>query len=223
VSLILPILVLGLMASLSPATIVVFVLVLGTARARVNAVWFLFGWGISLTVVFAASYAVASSNETHRGSGRTSVAVLEGLLGLGLLWVGVKKWRLRTMPPPATKGSSRWGTQRIAGRIDNLTPLGAATVGVLKQPWAITSAAALVVVRDDVSVLAVAVAFLVFTVASTATVALMFVYYARYPGEAQARLAALRDRVVAAGPAVWALVSMLVGAVLLVDGLLALT
>ena len=51
----------------------------------------------------------------------------------------------------------------------------------------------------------------------------MFAYYARYPGEAQARLAALRDRVVAAGPAVWALVSMLVGAVLLVDGLLALT
>ena len=44
---------------------------------------------------------------------------------------------------------------------------------------------------------------MLFTVASTATVGLMFLYYARYPGEAQARLAALRDRVVAAGPA-WA-------------------
>ena len=59
--LILPIVFLGLMASLSPATIVVFVLVLGTARARVNAVGFLFGWGFSLTVVFAASYALAAS------------------------------------------------------------------------------------------------------------------------------------------------------------------
>lgn len=222
-SLILPILVLGLMASLSPATIVVFVLVLGTARARINAVWFLFGWGLSLTVVFAASYAVASTGATHRGSGRTWVAVAEALLGLALLWLGVQKWRERTLPRTATTGSSRWGTQRLAGRIDNLTPLGAATVGVLKQPWAITSAAALVVVRNDVSFLAVAIAFMLFTVASTATVALMFVYYARYPGEAQAQLTALRDRVVAAGPAVWALVSMLVGAALLVDGLLALT
>ena len=63
--LILPVVFLGLMASLSPATIVVFVLVLGTARARVNAVGFLFGWGLSLTVVFATSYALALSGETH--------------------------------------------------------------------------------------------------------------------------------------------------------------
>ena len=55
--LILPMLFLGLMASLSPATIVVFVLVLGTARARVNAVGFLLGWGISLTIVFAGEHA----------------------------------------------------------------------------------------------------------------------------------------------------------------------
>jgi Sap, sulfolipid-1-addressing protein len=222
-SLILPILLLGLMASLSPATIVVFVLVLGTARARVNAAWFLFGWGFSLTVVFAASYAVAASGATERGGGRTSVQVIETLLGIALLWFGVQRWRVRATPRPATTTTSRWGTQRLAGHMDNLTPLGAATVGVLKQPWAITSAAALVVVRDNVSLLLVAVAFAVFTIASTATVALMFLYYARYPGQAQAHLAALRDRVVAAGPALWAVVSMLVGAALLVDGLLALT
>jgi Na+/melibiose symporter-like transporter len=223
VGLILPILLLGLMASLSPATIVVFVLVLGTTRARVNAVWFLFGWGLSLTVVFAASYAVAASGSTERGGGRTSVAVLETLLGFALLCFGVQRWRRRLIPALVTTDPSRSGTRRLAGRMDNLTPLGAATVGILKQPWAITSAAALVVVRDNVSLLVVAIAFAVFTVASTATVALMFLYYARYPGEAQTQLTALRDRVVAAGPRVWAVVSMLVGGLLLVDGLLALT
>jgi hypothetical protein len=61
-----------------------------------------------------------------------------------------------------------------------------------------------------------------FTVASTATVGLMFLYYARYPGEAQARLAALRDRMVAAGPAMGALAGMLVGAFLIIDGALGL-
>ena len=54
--LILSMLMLGLIASLSPATIVVFILVLGTAKARVNAAAFLIGWGASLTVVFTASY-----------------------------------------------------------------------------------------------------------------------------------------------------------------------
>ncbi|WP_322919290.1 GAP family protein [Nocardioides renjunii] len=224
-SLILPVLLLGLMASLSPATIVVSVLVLGTARARVNAAAFLTGWVLSLTVVFTASYAVAASGATERGDGRTSVAVLETLLGAGLLWFGARRWSRRATDPPASPdpaGSSR-GTQRLVGRMAHLTPLGAATVGVLKQPWALTSAAALVVVRDQVSLVVVAVAFAVFTVASTATVAGMFGYYARRPGEARVRLAMLRDRVVRSGPAVWTAVAVLVGTVLLVDGLLALT
>ena len=217
--LILPVVFLGLMASLSPATIVVFVLVLGTARARVNAVGFLLGWGVSLTVVFAASYALALSGETQEGDGRTSVAVIEILLGAALVVVGARVWR---RGPTAPTGSSDWGTQRLLGHMQGLTPTGAAVVGVLKQPWAITVAASLVVVHNDETGLAVAFAFVLFTAASTATVGLMFVYYARYPGEAQVRLAALRDRVVAAGPAVGAVAGMLVGGFLMIDGVIGL-
>jgi hypothetical protein len=104
--------------------------------------------------------------------------------------------------------------------MDNLTPFGAAVVGILKQPWAITTAAALVVVKKHDSALVVAIAFLLFTIASTATVAAMFLYFARYPGEAQARLAALRDRVVAAGPAAGAVAGAVVGGFLIIDALL---
>ena len=100
--LILPVVFLGLMASLSPATIVVFVLVLGTARARVNAVGFLFGWGLSLTVVFALSYALALSGETQEGGGRHAVAVIELLLGAALVVVGARVWR---RGPTAPTGS----------------------------------------------------------------------------------------------------------------------
>jgi len=219
--LILPIVFLGLMASLSPATIVVFVLVLGTARARVNAVGFLFGWGFSLTVVFAASYAVAASGAADRGGGRTSVAVLEILLGTALMVFGIRMWRRG--PAAVPTGTSGWGTQRLMGRMDSLTPFGAAVVGVLKQPWAITTAAALVVVHKNDSVLVVAIAFALFTIASTATVGLMYLYYARYPGEAQAQLTALRDRVVAAGPAVGAVAGTLVGGFLIATAVLSLT
>ena len=63
----------------------------------------------------------------------------------------------------------------------------------------------------------VAIAFVLFTVASTATVGLMFLYYARYPGEAQARLAALRDQG-GRRPAMGAVAGMLVGGFLMIDG-----
>jgi hypothetical protein len=224
--LILSLVFLGLMASLSPATIVVFVLVLGTARARVNAIGFLSGWGLSLTLVFAGSYALAESGATQSENGRTSVAVLQVLVGCVLLVLAVRLWRRETATPrpaPRSSQTSRWGAARIMGRMRDLTPVGAAVVGVLKQPWAITIAAALVVVHNQTTGLLLAIAFVIFTVASTATVGLMFVYYARHPGEAQTQLAALQDRVVAAGPAMGALVGMLVGGLLIVDGLFGVT
>jgi hypothetical protein len=219
--LILPIVFLGLMASLSPATIVVFVLVLGTARAWVNALGFLVGWGLSLTLVFVGSYALAASDASESEGGRTTVAALEVLLGLALLVVAARAWRGRGTTPTSSV-PSKWGADRIMEHMHGLTPVGAAVVGVLKQPWAITAAAALVVVHSQTTGLLVAIAFVVFTVASTATVGLMFLYYARHPGEAQIQLAMLRDRVVAAGPAMGAAAGILVGGFLMVDGLISL-
>ena len=59
---------LGLLASVSPSTIVVFILLLATARARVNAAAFLVGWSVSLIVVFAVSYAVGESAPLNTGA-----------------------------------------------------------------------------------------------------------------------------------------------------------
>jgi hypothetical protein len=222
--LILPILFLGLMASLSPATILVFGVVLGTARGRMNAVGFLLGWGLSLTIVFLGSYALAVSGASDEGSGRASVAVIEVLLGLALLVFAARLWRRGQTMSSVTTGESgsRGGAGRLMGQMEGLKPFGAAVVGILKQPWAITTAAALVVVHNQTSALVVALAFVCFTVASTATVGWMFLYYARHPGDAQTQLAALRDRVAAAGPAMGAAAGVLVGGFLMIDGLLGL-
>lgn len=221
-SLILPLVLLGLMASLSPATIVVFVLVLGTARARVNAAAFLLGWGLSLTLVFAGSYALSASDASETAGGRAATAVLEILLGIVLLVLAARVWRRGETASSSTVMSS-WGAGRLMDHMQGLTPTGAVVVGVLKQPWAITTAAALVVVHNHTTRLQVLVAFALFTVASTATVGLMFLYYARNPTEAKIRLAALRDQVVAAGPAMGALTGMLVGGFLTIHGLRSLT
>lgn len=214
-SVILPILLLGLMSSLSPSTIVVFILLLlGTTKARVNALAFLVGWGLSLTVVFIASYALGATQDSPRDN-HTGVELAEVLLGIVLIGVAGRQWRRKDTP---AEKKAAGGADRFTGRLKDLKPWGALVVGILKQPWAITAAAALVVVDHHTDVALTVIAFACFTVVSTATVALIFLYYVRSPEEARAGLAMLQDRVMAAGPAVFAVVALLVGVFLIADG-----
>ena len=53
---------------------------------------------------------------------------------------------------------------------------------------------------------------------STTTIGLIFLYFARRPGEAEAHLSDLRDRLVHAGPGIFAIVSVAVGIFLIIDG-----
>jgi Sap, sulfolipid-1-addressing protein len=204
---------LGLLASVSPSTLVVFILLLATARARVNAAAFLIGWSISLTIVFAASYAVGGVRVTQAGNGSTAVAALEILLGVALAVAAVQQWRRRDRPR-----KSSGVTKKFSAHLKELKPWEAAVVGILEQPWTLTAAAAVVLVRHHSAFLVVLFAFLVFALLSTATVGVIFVYFARRPGQAEAHLSDLRDRLVKAGPAVFAIVSAAIGIYLVVDG-----
>jgi hypothetical protein len=212
-SLVVTILLLGLLSSLSPATIVVFILLLATTRAKVNAAAFLIGWSISLVLVFSISYAVGGTHTAQQGGGHTALEIVEILLGIALILAASRQWRRRNQP---RTGSGV--TRNLAGRMQNLNPWQAAIVGVLKQPWALTAAAAVVVIRDHAAWEVALIAFLVFTIVSTATVGVTFLYFARRPGEAQAHLEALRDRVVRAGPTIAVVVYLLVALYLVADG-----
>jgi hypothetical protein len=206
---------LGLLASVSPSTIVVFILLLATARARLNAAAFLIGWSVSLIIVFAVSYAAGGARVTQHGSGSIAVKVIEILLGVALVFAAERHWRRRDQPR-----TSSGVTKKFTGRLEQLNPWEAATVGILKQPWTLTAAAAVVLVRHHSALPVVVFAFAAFAVLSTATVGLIFLYFARRPGEAEAHLSDLRDRVVRAGPAVFAIVSVMVGGFLIIDGII---
>jgi hypothetical protein len=213
VSLVITIGLLGLLASVSPSTIVVFILLLATARARVNAAAFLIGWSVSLIIVFAVSYAVGGARATQHGSGSTAVDVIEILLGIALAVAAARQWRRRNQP---RTGSGV--TKKFNARLKELHPWEAAAVGVLEQPWTLTAAAAVILVRHHSAFLIVVFAFLAFALLSTATVGLIFLYFARRPGEAEAHLSDLRDRLAHAGPAIFAIVSAAVGVFLIIDG-----
>jgi energy-coupling factor transporter transmembrane protein EcfT len=218
--LIFSILMLGLVASLSPATIVVFIVVLATTRARVNAAAFLSGWAVSLTIVFTIGYLAGSSRSTQQGSGRTGLLGVEVLVGCALVAAGVRQWRRHGT---ASKAPDGWSAHLLTGRLDDLRPRGAALVGVFKQPWAITTAAAVVVAHHHEPRIVTLIAFACFTVASTASVGLMYFYYWRRPREAETYLAELRDRAIASGPAVFGAAAVVVGAFLVLDAVIALT
>jgi threonine/homoserine/homoserine lactone efflux protein len=217
VSLLIAIVALGLLASLSPTTLVVFIMLLATTRAHANAAAFLVGWTISLIVVFVASYLIGGSHTVRSGGGHTVVDLVEVVLGLGLGYVGVRKWRGRHLPRQP-QGASHG----LAARIDRLNPTAALLLGILEQPWTLTAAAAVVVVHDHKAALIVIIAFAAFTVISTATVAGIYIYFARRPGEAETHLEALRDWLVKGSPALFAAISFLVGVYLVVDGVLSL-
>jgi len=212
-SLVITILLLGLLAGLSPATIVVFILVLATTRAKVNAAAFLIGWSVSLVVVFLVSYEVGGTRTAQHGGGRTAVEIVEILLGVALIFAAGRQWRDRGRPRTAS-GVSR----NLTARMQKLNPWEAAIVGVLKEPWALTAAAAVVLIRHHAAWDVAVIAFIVFTVVSTATVGLTFLYFARRPGEAQEHLEALRDRVIGAGPTIAMVVYLLVALYLILDG-----
>jgi len=124
------------------------------------------------------------------------------------------------MGSPGQPRTSSGVTNKFAARLEQLNPWEAATVGILKQPWTLTAAAAVVLVRHHSALPVVVFAFVAFAVLSTATVGLIFLYFARRPGEAEAHLSDLRDRLVRAGPAIFALVSVAVGAYLIIDGVI---
>jgi hypothetical protein len=204
---------LGLLASVSPSTLVVFILLLATVRARVNAVGFLIGWSVSLIIVFAVSYAVGGVRGTQHGNGSTAVEAIEILLGVVLAVAAVRQWKRRDRPRTSSGVS-----KKFTAHLKELKPWEAATVGVLEQPWTLTAAAAVVLVHHHSAYLVVVFAFLVFALLSTATVGLIFLYFARRPGQAEAHLSDLKERLVQAGPAIFAIVSAGVGIYLIVDG-----
>ena len=211
-TLLITVLVLGMLGSLSPSTIVVFILLLATTRARVNAAAFLIGWSVSLIVVFALAYLAGGAHSLRQGSGHTAVEIVEILLGAGPRRGG--RSAVAAPGPPVDQGTR----YDFTADLKDLSPIEATVVGVVEQPWTLTAAAAVIVVRHHSAVIVTVAAFVLFTLASTATVGLIYLYYARRPGEAEAHLSALRARLVAAGPALFAAVSVVVGVFLVADG-----
>jgi threonine/homoserine/homoserine lactone efflux protein len=112
--------------AISPFPIVAVVLMLVTARGRVNGPAFLAGWWVGLAIVGTVVLVLAgSAGATDEGEPATWVSVLELVLGVLLLLVALKQWRGRPREgaePPMPK----W-----MAALDAFGPPKAAGAGVL--------------------------------------------------------------------------------------------
>ncbi len=220
IALLISVAVLGLLASLNPMRPVVFVMVLRTDRALVNAVAFLFGWIASLLALFVIGFAVVGGGVSGhpRGPEKTGAAVGELLVALALLFLAARRWRRRN-----DVTVRRTAPEAILRRLDRLNPRSARILGVLIQPWTLTLGAALIVARERSGVLSAISGLLVFALFSTGALLAIFTYFVRRPDSAQSRLASVTSRLELAGPTILTLVCGVGGVYLFVNALLALT
>jgi threonine/homoserine/homoserine lactone efflux protein len=209
---------LGLLASVSPSTLIAFVALLASRKRKRNATAFLVGWNVSLIVVFTLCYGAGKTTlSTLHTDGHDATCIVEVFLGLVFVGLAGRAWWRRRHQEKLWKAS-----RRLSADLAGLRPWQAVVLGVLEQPWTLTALAAVVVVSHRAGPLAVFLAFLLFSALSTASVITIFVYSARHPDDADNRLSEFKVRLVRRGPAAAAVLSALVGAVLLAEGIFGL-
>ncbi|HEY4397926.1 MAG TPA: GAP family protein [Acidimicrobiia bacterium] len=112
--------------AISPATIIAVILVLFSARARVNGPVFALGWVVGVAVVSVVVYLVADAGDVRSG-GSASDGSYWAKLVAGVLLVLLAFRHLRRHPAPGeTPAQPKW-----MAAIDTLTPVKAAGLAVL--------------------------------------------------------------------------------------------
>ena len=210
---------LAVVTALSPMPIIAVVLMLVSARARVNGPLFVLGWVAGLAAVGTVVFLVADPNEAgEAGEPASWVGWVELALGGLLLLLALKQWRSR----PA-KGQDV-AMPKWMGAIDGFTPVrsfgvGALLAGVNPKNTLLAIGAAVAVAGTGIPGMEQAVAYAVFVVIGTVGVASPVVIYLALGDRAPAMLKRLQDWMVLHNAAVMAVLLLVIGLKLLGDGL----
>jgi len=204
--------------ALTPTAIIAVILMLFSARARSNGPAFLAGWVIAMTVVLVIVLAVSSSAGAASGNpSRLASVVLTGL-GVLLVLLAVRTWRSR--PAPGVDAPMpRWMTA-----IDSLAPsraflIGAVYTGVSPKSLALIIAAGLAISQANLSTGKQAVAVIEFVVIGSITILIPVLYSLLGGQRAKVTLETWKAWLVANNAAVVAVILVLLGAVLIGDGI----
>jgi hypothetical protein len=176
--------VIGLGITLEPLQNIAMILILGAERGIMKGLWFILGWLGSLTVIVAAVILILGGKPLKTNSSPSTAGLAVKLaVGLALLYVAYRRRQKMGQPrkPPT------W-----MAKLNGLTPLGAAGLAVLLQPWTLVAAGVATVTEAKVSNFWDHAFLFGFCLLSTATLLAMELYATFAPEAAHARLANIR-------------------------------
>jgi hypothetical protein len=181
---VLDLVIIGLAITLEPLTLVAFILLLAAKGGIWKGLAFILGWMACLVAVIAAVVLATGGNPPRQHTApSTAVLVIKALLGILLIWIGIRRRRRRGRPrkPPTWMG---W--------LDRMSPWAAVGFGAFMQPWSLVAIGAATVVQARLSTVGDWLALVMFCLLATSSFLVMELYAALSPEAAQARLGRVR-------------------------------
>jgi threonine/homoserine/homoserine lactone efflux protein len=209
--------------AISPVPIIAVILVLFSARARVNGPVFALGWIVGVAVVSTVVYLVADAGDVSTSGGASDTSYwIKLVVGLLLVRFAVRDWRKRPAPGE-TPETPKW-----MSAIDTLTPAKAGGLGVLlstvnPKNLALSLGAGASLAQVGASGGEAAVGLIVFVVIASLTIAVPVVFSLTGGERAAHVLDGWRVWLAAHNTAMMAVLFLVFGAVLFSQGLRGLT
>jgi Sap, sulfolipid-1-addressing protein len=176
--------IIGLAITLEPITLVAFILLLAAKGGIWKGLAFILGWLACLVAVVAAVVLATGGDPPRQHTApSTAVLVIKALLGILLIWIGIRRRRRRGLPrkPPTWMG---W--------LDRMSPWAAVGFGAFMQPWSLVAIGAATVVQAKLSTAGDWLALVMFCLLATSSFLVMELYAALAPEAAQVRLGRIR-------------------------------
>ena len=208
---VLDLVIIGLVITLSPLTLVAFILLLAAKGGIWKGLAFILGWMACLVAVIAAVILTTGGNPPRQHTApSTAVLVVKALLGILLIWIGIRRRRRRGLPrkPPTWMG---W--------LDRMSPWAAVGFGAFMQPWSLVAIGAATVVQAKLSTVGDWLALVVFCLLATSSFLVMELYAVLSPEAAAARLGRIRTWIDGHMDQAIILVSLALGGLLLADSI----
>ena len=208
---VLDLVIIGLAITLEPLTLVAFILILAARKGLWKGLAFILGFMASVVAVIAAVLLTTGGDPPRQHTApSTAVLVVKALLGVLLIWIGLRQRRRRGRPrkPPT------W-----MARLDHMSPAAAVGFGAFMVPWSLVAIGAATVTAAELSTLGDWLALMMFCLLAASAFLVMELYVAFSPEAAQARLGRVRTWIDAHTDQAIIVGALALGALLLADSI----